>query len=784
MPAGRMAVGCAALLVAGFLAVPPADAAASTLTRNPYLSDATPNSVRVNWATASTGTANVVTWGPVGSSCNQFTTTASGFPFTVNSTAETQWTARLGNLTAQAGYCYQITDGGSPVLPAPLTFRTVPAPGATAPFSFDVIGDTGYNGIDGTSPEQDSLYAKMATDGASFVIGAGDMAYPAGSQVNYGDLVNSGPNVSALFGAAGWPVFGGSIPTFPVLGNHGRSATFLQNWPATDAVTTSGGTFAMVNYPGQSGATTTSYPTAYYAFSVGSARFYILDADWNDNNVGTSTMYGQDYLNHWSAGSAQLAWLKADLAAHPGGLKFATFHFPLHSDNATEASDTYLQGADSLEGVLASAGVDVAFNGHAHMYQRNAAVLGNLVSYVTGGGGGVLEPTGGLGCTAIDAYSIGWSPTNQSGTRCGAAPVPTSAAQVYHYLHVSVSGSTVTVAPTNALGNTFDVTTYNFPSPPPSNIKTLTPVGDTVLNQGAPATNFGAANPLLASASSYRSLLRFDTSGIDPSTVNAVTLRLYSTVALPSGGLRVHPEASAWQEATTTWATQPAWNPAVLGTSGTPTSAGWLSIPLPVTTITTGGSTDLGLDYSVAQMIERLSSREDPANPPQLVVTIQPAPTTTTLAPAGDTYVYQGAPTATFGSDTPLLCSAGSYRSLLHFDTSRIGAGGTVTGVTLRLYATVGLSSGGVQVRPEPTSWSEGSTSWATQPAWSTQVLATANTQTAPGWISLSLPTSSVDPAGSTDLGLSYSVAQMIERIASREDSAHPPQLTVTVSWP
>jgi hypothetical protein len=63
-------------------------------------------------------------------------------------------------------------------------------------------------------------------------------------------------------------------------------------------------------------------------------------------------------------------------------------------------------------------------------------------------------------------------------------------------------------------------------------------------------------------------------------------------------------------------------------------------------------------------------------------------------------------------------------------------------------------------------------------------VLATASTQAAPGWISVSLPTGSVDPAGSTDLGLSYSVAQMIERIASREDSAHAPQLTVTVSWP
>jgi hypothetical protein len=794
MRAPRSAVACAVFVALCALAVPAAQAATSALTRMPYLTDATSASVRVSWATLSGGTANRITWGPAGGSCSQYAATGTGTAITVNGVAETQWTARLGHLAPNSRYCYQLTDGGAPVLAAPITFGTPAAPGDATAFSFDVIGDTGYNGLDGTSPEQDRLYASMARDGSAFVLTTGDMAYPNGSQTNYGDLISTGLNVSVEFGPAGWPVFGGSTPTYPVLGNHGRSTTFLQNWPALDAVANSGGTYAMLSYPGQAGASTATYPTAYYAFTVGNARFYVLDADWTDSNVGTSTLYGQDYFNHWAAGAAELAWLKADLAAHPGGLKFATFHFPMHSDNATEASDTYLQGSGNLEGILASAGVDVVFNGHAHMYERNVAAIGSMVSYVTGGGGGLLEPTGGKGCTAIDAYSIGWSPTKGTGTRCGAAPVPTSASQVFHYLHVTVSGSSVTVAPVNAAGNTFDVVTYSFAGGSVPATATLTPTADALVNHGATTTNYGSVTPLAASASSYRSLLRFDTSGIDPSTrtVTGATLRIYNTVGLSSGGVQVHPEADSWQEGTVTWANQPAWDPTVLAVSGPPVARRWLSIPLPASAVRAGGATDLGLDYSVSSAIARFSSREDPSNPPELLVTSTAGATppppppppgpTTTVVPTADTYVYQGAATQTYGSVTPLLSSASSYRTLLRFDTSWVGTSSTVSDVTLRLYATVGTSSGGVQVRPEAGTWSEDATNWSNQPAWSSQVLATAPTQTTAGWMSVSLPLTSINRTGSTDLGLSYSVSGLIERIASREDATHAPQLVVTVS--
>jgi hypothetical protein len=102
--------------------------------------------------------------------------------------------------------------------------------------------------------------------------------------------------------------------------------------------------------------------------------------------------------------------------------------------------------------------------------------------------------------------------------------------------------------------------------------------------------------------------------------------------------------------------------------------------------------------------------------------------------------------------------------------------------VTLRLYATVALAAGGVQVHPEADSWTEAATTWSDQPAWNTQVLATSTTQTSPGWISITLPASALTPGGNTDVGLGYSVSQNIERTASREDPANAPQLLVTTS--
>jgi hypothetical protein len=127
-------------------------------------------------------------------------------------------------------------------------------------------------------------------------------------------------------------------------------------------------------------------------------------------------------------------------------------------------------GSSSLEAMLAHNNVNLVFNGHAHLYERNVAPLDGVPNYVSGGGGGVptnVAPT----CSPTDAYARGWDPTKAVGSSCGrpsdgAAAKPTATAQAYHFLKVTVSGTDVRVDPTDSTGAVFDPMTYHFAPDP------------------------------------------------------------------------------------------------------------------------------------------------------------------------------------------------------------------------------------------------------------------------------------------------------------------------------
>ncbi len=293
----------------------------------------------------------------------------------------------------------------------------------------------------------------------------------------------------------------------------------------------------------------------------------MLDGAWSDSvtsKLGTTTgslcgvagtnpanycmPYQADADVHWQTSSPEYQWLQRDLAEHPGGVKMAVFHYPLRSDNATQPSDPYLQNSaanpsasSSLEALLAANGVELAFNGHAHTYQRIVPKgPGQITNYVTGGGGGVLEPVlGGTTCTALthgpsavdqDIYALGWNPTQNSGSACstsGTAPTPTSEADVYSFLKVTVSGTTVTVTPYNAAGNAFDVHSYNYPAASgpttPSGVTAAATSSTSVELNWNPSTEAGG------SVASYR----IDRNGTTLTTVGASTTTFTDTTAQP-----------------------------------------------------------------------------------------------------------------------------------------------------------------------------------------------------------------------------------------------------------
>jgi hypothetical protein len=433
-----------------------------SLRRYPYLTDLVRRSVTVNWATTTAIGSGSVRWGPPGH-CSAHRADASKTAITVGSTSEYDWKAHITGLARGHRYCYRVFGPSKPLIGQRRPrFRAQIPRSSNKPFSFAVFGDWGQVDSAGNNPAQAKVMSHVARSGAAFAVTTGDTGYPSGSQTNYGDLVQHGADTSAIFGRKFWARAGDRIPLFNAQGNHGMNATALMNWPQGHARSASRGRYTMQTFCCQNRTKAASYPSSWYAFNAGPARFYVLQASWADSNVGDADLYRNDYDAHWRHTRPEYRWLRHDLRTHHRPIAFAFFHFPLYADNSHEGTDPWLHGTGHLEHLLGTHGVDIVFNGHAHIYERNhRSAPGMPISYVTGGGGATVAPVS--NCAKIDAYAIGWSASASThGSACGSAHRPTSIDQVFHFLLVTVDGPTVTVAPTDADGHRFDVQTYRF----------------------------------------------------------------------------------------------------------------------------------------------------------------------------------------------------------------------------------------------------------------------------------------------------------------------------------
>jgi hypothetical protein len=524
------------------------------LRRYPYLTDVVGPYATINWATDSAVQVSSVTYGRLGAEpCTAHSVSGTYRTIVVNGVTLHQWKAQLV-LQPGAQYCYRVSAGSTGEIdllgsdPSPRFWTQVPA-GSSEPFSFAVIGDWGQVDSTGANPDQANLLAQLAQAEPRFVLHAGDLGHPHTHQTNYGDLIQKGANMSAVFGPDFWAAPGASIPIFPVLGNHDMRADtnhpFLTNWPQDRAVEMSQGRYDRYRYCCMNDTLSRQYPSAWYAFDAGDARFYMLQAAWPDGNVGTASSYQNDYDYHWRPTSEQYQWLERDLAANPGKLKFAVFHFPMYSDQNNKPSDVFLQGDASLEGLLGRHAVNITFTGHAHVYQRNHPNSYGMVSYVTGGGGADTLTIGAKGCSPIDAYGRGWSNSKSRGSKCGDGPVPTTRDQVFHFLLVTVNGRSVTVTPIDSMGRRFDEVTYAFESEdnePPSVPTGLTAVAldsERVELSWQPATdNVGVTGyELVRDDASLVSLAQSQTSYIDTGLTAGTTYR-YQVRAVDAAGNR------------------------------------------------------------------------------------------------------------------------------------------------------------------------------------------------------------------------------------------------------
>ncbi len=617
------------------------------LARAPYVTDLTQTSAVVNWAT-NPDIHGSISYGPTGSCTANVVPVLSGMvtQVRVSPNPTTTYAARLDyqssvpltGLSAGTAYCYEVFGSGTSavdLLPASQpsqTFTTLDPVDlrSTTPLTFAVVGDFGETSNRGQASDpnansptsvntnQAAIQSLIGSSGARFVISVGDIAYNDGGNYNYGDLQQTGASVggaglteiSDIFGASYWPLTGG-IPLFTAGGNHGQNANLLNTWPEPVTASSSSGRYAMEAYPSIDGTNPANYPSAWYAFSSGNVRFYTLDGSWTEANVGmaggsacpytagtaTCKAYQVDADAHFQPTSAEYQWLVNDLQTHPGGIKLAFFHYPLRSDNATQDSDVYLQ--QTLEPLLAKYGVQIAFSGHAHDYERNLTAGPNtILSYVTGGGGGVISTVAGKGCSSWDAYAIGWTYGTGTGQKCGSAPAPTSDSMVYHFLKITIQGNTVVVDPINAAGQVFDEQTYTFAMPVPSAPSNVVATATSATSAGltwTPSSEPGG------SISGYQI-----TRNQSPVTTVPGSVTSYADPALQPGTAYTYAVRAIDQSGFTS-------NPGISNTVATPimttgfeggTLAGWSPVVGQVTVqaaVTHGGSYAAGLNSSGGQ---------------------------------------------------------------------------------------------------------------------------------------------------------------------------------------
>lgn len=166
----------------------------------------------------------------------------------------------------------------------------------------------------------------------------------------------------------GQPIF--KAITRPIPGNH----EYLQQKDAR-------GYFDYFNGVGNEDGPAGPRGKGYYSFDIGAWHFVAL----NSNDDCKLVACGE--------GSPQLAWLKADLAAHPGKCTLAMVHAPRYQ-NGTHRGDT--PALQAVWSAFYDAGVDVALAAHEHNYQQFAPMdaRGNvdrvkgIRSFVAGIGGG------------------------------------------------------------------------------------------------------------------------------------------------------------------------------------------------------------------------------------------------------------------------------------------------------------------------------------------------------------------------------------------------------------
>ena len=308
---------------------------AATVTRGPYLQNATPASIVIRWRT------DVPTPGRV-----RFGTVPDALTLSASDPAlTTEHEISIAGLPADTAYLYAVGDGTTD-LAGPDNehwFRTLPVAGAAQPVRVWVLGDSGTGG-DGSGRAESVVSAylnspQFAHNDVWLMLG--DNAYGVGSDEEYQRAV---------------------FQTYNRLLPHTRLWSTLGNH---EVLTDNGAPyFNLFTLPraGEAGGVA-SGTEHYYSFDFANIHFVCLDSM---QSVRTP-------------GSPMLTWLEADLDATAQKWIVAFWHHPPYS-HGTHNSDNEIELVEMRENalpILEAHNVDLVLCGHSHGYERTFLLDGH-----------------------------------------------------------------------------------------------------------------------------------------------------------------------------------------------------------------------------------------------------------------------------------------------------------------------------------------------------------------------------------------------------------------------
>lgn len=318
------------------------EALSQSISRGPYLQQATPNSVIIKWKTSTSTTAKV----------NYGTTAGALTQVVTNTVSTTTHEIKLTGLLPYTKYFYSISTitntllAGSP----DLYFRTTPPYGAKGDYRFWVIGDAGTGGNDQRAA-RDAFLTYNDTRNIDGWIWLGDNAYDGGFDSEYqSNVFSNNTYENQLKNTVVWPA----------VGNH----DYNNHIPFSP----SPAYFDIFTLPanGECGGLA-SGTEKYYSYNYGNIHFVVLDS-YDVSRSSTGPM---------------ATWLQNDLTANTQQWTIVYCHHPPYTKGSHNSDNTnFLDGElvdmrQNIIPILEAKGVDLVLNGHSHVYERSYLMDGH-----------------------------------------------------------------------------------------------------------------------------------------------------------------------------------------------------------------------------------------------------------------------------------------------------------------------------------------------------------------------------------------------------------------------